>query len=359
MPTLTIKAIRTRAVLAPLSRPITTAVASIDKAPLLLLDVETDQGIVGHSYLFSYTPLVLGPLAELVANITGTQIGKACAPASRFSDLEQTFRLLGRQGLVTMAIAGLDMAYWDAVGKAQGLSVAELLGAENAAIPCYDSHGIFDPAGSRQDVEKSLDQGFTSLKFKIGGGSVEDDMQTLRAIREMIGPDIRLMIDYNQSLSSTEAIRRIRRFEQEFDLDWVEEPVAAEDFAGHRRIRDTVGTAIQTGENWWLPDDAARAISAGISDHAMLDIMKMGGVTGWMRAAPVAAAASLPVSSHIFIEASAHVMAASPNRHLLEYLDIASAILSDPYEILGGTLAPKGPGLGIAWDDGAIRKHGA
>lgn len=359
MPQLTISAVKTRAVLAPLARPITTAVASIEKAPLLLIDLETREGVVGHSYLFTYTPLVLGPLAVLVSDVGETLIGKTVSPADRFADLEQAFRLLGRQGLVAMTIAGLDMAFWDAVGKASDASVAELLGAENAPLRCYDSHGVFRADRDCRLLEQSVSAGFPALKVKVGGGTLSDDVSTLTQVREIIGADVRLMIDYNQSLSAPEAVRRIRRLGDAFELDWVEEPVPAEDFAGHRAIRSKVGTPIQTGENWWMPDDAARAIDAGISDHAMLDIMKIGGVTGWMRAAPIAAAASLPVSSHIFVEASAQVMAATPRRHLLEYLDVAAGVLDQPYEAQDGAVTPRGPGLGIAWNAAAVERHAA
>jgi len=357
MTELTISAVKPRAVLAPLARPITTAVASIEKAPLLLIDVETREGVVGHSYLFTYTPTVLAPLAALVANVGEMLIGKTVSPVDRFADLEGTFRLLGRQGLAAMAIAGLDMSFWDALGKASGMSVAELLGAENAPVRCYDSHGVFRADRDREMVARSVSDGFEAVKFKIGGGTLADDVDTLAQIREIIGPDTRLMVDYNQSLAAPEAVRRIRRLGDEFDLDWVEEPVPAEDYHGHRTVRAKVATPIQTGENWWLPDDAARAIDADIADHAMLDIMKIGGVTGWMRAASMAAAASLPVSSHIFVEASSHVLAASPGRHLLEFLDVAASVLKDPYEPQGGALTPRGPGFGVTWDEAAIARY--
>ena len=164
------------------------------------------------------------------------------------------------------------------------------------------------------------------------------------------------MVDYNQSLSSAEAIRRIRSLEDKHNLTWVEEPISAEDYAGYKRIKENVNTALQMGENWWLPEDAVRAIDAQITDHVMLDIMKIGGITGWLQSAPVANAASLPISSHIFIEASAHVMAATPGRYLLEYLDVAGSVLKDPYEIENGMLKPKGPGLAIEWDEKVVKK---
>ena len=166
------------------------------------------------------------------------------------------------------------------------------------------------------------------------------------------------MIDYNQSLTPPEAIRRILAIaDAGIDLAWVEEPVPAEDFAGHAAVRAKVPTPIQTGENWWFPADAARAIDAGISDHAMLDIMKIGGFTGWRRAAAMAEAASMPVSSHLFLEASAHALATTPNAHLVEVLDIAGTVLQSPHQVARGTLAPRGPGLGIAWDEDAVARH--
>ena len=356
---LTIQTITARPAMVPLSRPITTAKVTINNAPLVLIDMCTAQGVVGRSYIFGYTPLSLRPLTAMVESIADTLIGKTVDPVTRFSDMEAMFRLLGRQGVVGMAMAALDMAFWDACAKAQDITVARLLGAEERPIKCYDSHGFFDPDRDVKDLELSLTQGFDSFKFKLGAETVEDDLARLRAARDIVGRDKVLMLDYNQAFSSTEAIRRVRRIEEEFDLDWIEEPVLAEDFAGHRAVRAAIRTPVQTGENWWLPDDASRAVQAEICDHAMLDLIKIGGVTGWMRAAAIAQGASLPVSSHLFPEASAHVLAAIPNCHLLEWMDVTSAIAGEPYEIENGHLAPKGPGFGLEWDEKAVAKYGA
>lgn len=355
---MTITRLTARPVLAPLPRPITTAVMSIEKAPLILVDIENSSGIIGQAYLFTYTPMALAPLVKLLENIGRTLIGKPAAPVARMAEMEASYRLLGRQGLVAMALAGIDMALWDIAGKAAGLGVVEVLGGTAAPVPCYDSHGVFQPGRDEGLIEASLAAGFRAIKIKIGGGSVAADIAALGSIRRITGPDVALMADYNQSLSAPEAIRRILAIEDAgLDLAWIEEPVAAEDYAGHRAVRAAVTTAIQTGENWWMPDDAARAAQAEISDHAMLDIMKIGGLTGWQRAASIAAAASLPVSSHLFVEASAHALALTPNAHLLEYLDVAAAVLADPYRIEDGTLTPRGPGFGIAWDETAVAAH--
>lgn len=355
---LTIKQVKARAVMAPLRRPITTAVAAIPSAPLVLIDLETNKGVVGRAYIFGYTPSTLRPLVAVLAELSEMLAGKPAAPAARYRDFESAFRLLGRQGLLGMAISGLDMALWDALGKARGLSVARLLGGEDKPAPAYDSYGVVLPGSERDALETSLAQGFDAIKIKIGGGDLQQDLAMVAWLREVTGDRIRLMVDYNQSLSVPEALRRIRAL-ADYHLDWVEEPVPAEDLTGHAAVRAGSELAIQTGENWWFPEDAARAIASRASDFAMLDIMKIGGVTGWMRAAAQAEGASLPVSSHTFPEASAHVLAVTPGAHRLEYLDIASAVLRDPLPVEAGSLRPLGPGLGMAWDEAAVRRYAA
>jgi len=350
-----IKKVRARAVDAPLARPIKTSVGTIPSAPLVLIDVIMDQDIVGRAYIFGYTPVTLRPLVELIANLESLLVGKPMSPVERMRDFDSAFRLLGRQGLLGMAISGLDMALWDALGHAHDQSVCHLLGGEEKPVPAYDSYGVIDPKRECPLLETSLQQGFTGIKIKIGAGDLPQDAETVAAVREAIGQDTRLMVDYNQSLTVPEAVRRINRL-AEYDLQWVEEPVKAEDLAGHSAVRAQCQVGIQTGENWWFPDDVARAISAQASDFAMLDIMKIGGVTGWMRAAGQAEGASLPVSSHLFIEASAHLLAVTPTAHFLEHLDIAGAILREPLKVEDGTLRPRGPGLGLDWDLDAVNR---
>lgn len=351
--------ITARPVIVPLPRPITTAVGTIPNAPLVLIDLHTDSGVTGSAYIFTYTELALAAATKLLNDVAEVLIGRSLAPTAIYNELSMRFRLLGRQGLIGMAMSGIDMAAWDAFARAHDKSVAAMLGAEEVALRSYDSFGIVDPEKDRDAVENSIRMGFDAIKIKIGGGPVERDLLAVSFLRDVIGPDRRLMVDYNQSLSAPEARRRIAILSERHQLDWVEEPVGAEDFSGHRTVRMHSSVPIQSGENWWMPDDAARATAFGISDHAMLDIMKIGGVTGWVQAASIAAAHSMPVSSHIFVEASAHVLAATPNRHLLEHLDKASPILVDPIEVRGGTITPKGPGFGMTWDEKAVARYAA
>ena len=285
-------------------------------------------------------------------------IGKSAAPLECRRAFDTRFRLLGTEGLVGMAIGGFDMALWDALGRACGKSVAELLGAAPKPVRAYDSYGIIDPRAEEAEIRGSLARGFRGIKLKIGGGAPAADVEAVRTLRAMVGPDISVMVDYNQSLDAAEACARLARL-REFDLHWVEEPVRADDLAGHARVRAQAGVKVQTGESWWSPAHCAKAIAAGASDFAMLDLMKIGGLSGWVRAASLAEAAGLPVSSHAFVEASAHALAATPNAHWLEYLDKAGPILKEPLQIVAGTITPMGPGLGLAWDEKAVARHAA
>ncbi len=278
MAPLTIRSVTARPVLAPLPRLLRTASGAIPAAPLLLLDVETHQGVTGRAYVFGYTPTVLTPLRAFVDNLAELLVGRPVAPADRAEQLALAFRLLG----------------------------------------------LVDPVKDRKLLEASVEAGFRAIKIKVGEGSDSEDAEMVAGVRDVVGPEVRLMVDLNQSQSAAGAIRRIQRLAG-YDLAWVEEPVAAEDLAGHARVRSASPVPIQTGENWWFPWDMAHAIEAGACDLAMPDLMKIGGVTGWLRAMGLAESASLPLSSHIFVEASAHVLAVSPTAHYLEYMDLAGA----------------------------------
>jgi mandelate racemase len=351
-----IRSVTARAVVAPISRPVKNAFGIIEAAPLVLVDVVTDQGVTGRSYIFAYTRLTLAPLVHLIGEIGSELIGKPIAPFDQMAQMDAKFRLLGWQGLVGMAVSGLDMAFWDALGQVAGQPLARLLGGSPRPIRAYDSYGVVDPAADEKDLRRSLDQGFRGIKIKGGDGDLDNDERVVKAVRRLIGPDIALMLDFNQSLGPSEASRRIIRLAP-YDLHWIEEPVAAENLEGHARVRETSPISIQSGENWWFPRGFAEAIAAGASDFIMPDLMKVGGITGWLRVAGQAEAASIPMSSHLFAEASSHMLAVTPTAHWLEVLDLARAILAEPIEIVDGTITARGPGLGLSWDEAAVAKY--
>ena len=354
--TATIRSVKARAVVAPIARPVKNAFGVIEAAPLVLIDVVTDQGVTGRSYIFAYARLTLKPLVHLIEQIGGDLTGKAIAPFDLMADMDAKFRLLGWQGLVGMAVSGLDMAFWDALGQLAGQPLARLLGGSARPIRAYDSYGVVDPVADEKDLRRSLDRGFRGIKIKGGDGDLDNDERVVKAVRGLIGPDIALMLDFNQSLDPSEAGRRIDRLAP-YDLHWIEEPVAAENLQGHAKVRATSPISIQSGENWWFPRGFAEAIAAGASDFIMPDLMKVGGVSGWLRVAGQAEAASIPMSSHLFAEASSHMLAITPTAHWLEVLDLARAILAEPIEIVDGTITARGPGLGLSWDEAAVARY--
>ena len=351
-----IRGVKARGVVVPLKRPVKTAFGVIDSGPLVLIDVETDQGVTGRTYIFAYSKMTLRPLVHLIEEIGRELVGKPVAPFDLMQAMDAKFRLLGWQGLVGMAVSGLDMACWDVLGQMAGRPLAELLGGSVKAIKAYDSYGVVDPVADERALRRSLDQGFKGIKIKGGDGDAANDERVVKGVRTLLGPDIALMIDFNQSLDPAEATRRIARLAP-YDLHWIEEPVPQENLSGHAKVRETSPTPIQAGENWWFPRGFAEAIAAGASDFIMPDVMKVGGVTGWLQVAGQADAASIPMSSHLFAEVSAHLLAVTPTAHWLEFLDFAGTILANPAEIVDGAVTARGPGLGIAWNEPAIAKY--
>jgi mandelate racemase len=292
----------------------------------------------------------------LIEEIGRELTGKPVAPYDLMRAMDAKFRLLGWQGLVGMAVSGLDMAYWDALGQMANQPLAVLLGGSPRPIKAYDSYGVVDAVADDRALRRSLDQGFRGIKIKGGDGDAANDERMVKGVRKLIGPDIALMIDFNQSLDPAEAISRIARLAP-YDLHWVEEPVPQENLQGLAAVRRESSISIQAGENWWFPRGFAEAIAVGASDFIMPDLMKVGGVTGWMRVAAQAEAASIPMSSHLFAEASAHMLAVTPTAHWLEVLDLGRAILAEPLQIVNGAVTARGTGLGLMWDEAAVAKY--
>ncbi len=354
---LVVRSLRVRAVRIPLPRPHPTAGGVVAEAPLVLVDLQTEEGITGSSYVFCYTPVALKPVAQLVANLEAVIAGDPLAPLAIERKLQGRFRLLGPQGLTGIAMAAIDMAAWDALAKASRLPLVRLLGGEPRPVPVYDSLGMGGVDLAAREAEASAAAGYRAVKYKIGYPDVATDVAVIRAAKQAGGNDLTVMVDYNQSLPVPEAIRRGRVLDAE-GVGWIEEPTTADDFAGHAQIAREVATPIQLGENWWGTHDMAKSLAAGASDEVMIDVMKIGGVTGWLRAAAVAEPGGLRISSHLFAEISAHLLAVTPTAHWLEYLDIASPILQEPLRIQDGHAIPSNaPGSGIAWNEEAVRRY--
>lgn len=358
--TLTITGVRARAVNVPLEYPVRTSVGVVATSPLVLIDLQTDTGIVGRSYIFTYTPLALQASRVLVESFGQALVGQPVQPFEVDRWFSQRLRLLGRTGLSTMVCAGIDMALWDALAKARQLPLVTLLGGDaGKRIPAYDSHSMDGIQTGCQRAERAQAQGHRAIKTKIGYPTLDEDLAVLRALRRTVGADMQIFVDYNQGLSVPEAKRRVRALADE-GIAWVEEPTLQEDLAGHAEIRRASAIPVQMGENWCEPIDMQRALDAGACDLAMPDAMKIGGVTGWMKAAAMAQARGVPMSSHIFQEISVHLLGVTPTAHWLERMDLAGAILARPLAFEDGqALCPQEPGTGIDWNEQAVERFAA
>ena len=352
----TIKEFNVRAVRVPMREPHQTASGVITESPLVLTDVVTDTGITGHSMVFTYTPAALTPTAELIQNCAPLVQGDVLAPAEIEQKRAKRFRLLGTQGLVGMALAAIDMALWDALARAHDMSIIQLLGGVEKPVRAYGAVGYDGVQGCAKAAEEWARRGFTGIKAKIGYPTVHEDVAVVRAMRKAAGDDMAIMVDYNQCLTPTESVERLRVLDDE-GLTWVEEPTLAHDYTGHALVAREARTPIQCGENWWGTLDMQHAIEAQASDYVMPDVMKIGGVTGWLRAAALAHAKGLRVSNHLWPEISARLLCCTPTAHWLEYADWWNPILAEPLQIEKGmAITGNSPGTGVEWNEDAVSR---
>jgi len=338
-PALTVRSLKVRAVDAPFSPPLQSAAGTLRSAPLVLIDLLTEQGVTGRSWFFAYTPVALAPAAAMAASLGPLAAGQPLAPGMLARTLGARFRLLGTQGLVGMALAALDMAAWDAQARALGLPLARLLGARgDERIPAYASLRAWTAADLAEEAGQAAAAGFRAVKLKFGHPTLDAEREVFRAVRGAVGEGVDIFVDPNQAFTVPEAIRRAHHY-ADWGVGWLEEPVRADDLAGHAAI--------------------ARSLAAGASAFIMPDAGKVGGVTGWMAAAALAEAAGVPVSSHLFVEFSAHLLAATPGRHWLEWLDVARPILAagSPELVDGNVAVPNALGAGLEWDEAAVAQY--
>jgi mandelate racemase len=356
---LKIQSISVRAVVVPMRRPLKTSTGAVSIAPLLLVDLKTNGGIVGRSYLFSIARSHLKPIAALLEAMAEMIKGDAVAPFELEKKLRARHTLLGVHNIVLFAMAAIDMCAWDALGQALGQPVVRLLGGTPRPVPAYNSNGlgIQELKPLAKEAEQLVADGFGAVKLRLGRAEAKADLEALRTVKRAIGPRVILMVDFNQALTVAEAIRRGRMIDEEGGVLWIEEPVRADDHAGCAKVAREVATPIQIGENFMGPEQMAQAVAAGCCDYVMPDAQRIGGVTGWMRAAALAQGAGLEMSSHLFPEASVQLLAVTPTCHWLEYVDWANPVLEAPVHIENGHAAGiAGPGLGMRWNEKAVRK---
>jgi mandelate racemase len=359
-PALILREIKARPAILPLRRPVVARIATIAEWPLILIDLATEEGIVGRAYLEPYVTKTMRYLVPALHDLGALLKGRRVAPLDFFAAARKSLHFVGYEGLTMIAASGLDMAAWDALAKAAGLPLCAMLGGSVGPVKAYNSNGLWlrDPeAVAAEALELRAEGGFTGLKVRLGRTRARDDMATLEAVRKAVGDDVDLMVDFNQGLDFAEALERCHQID-DFGLAWIEEPIVYDNLDGCARLADELKTPLQIGENFYGPRELHKALRMKACDLVMPDFMRIGGVTGWMRAAAIAGAAGVPVSTHLYPEVAAHMMRTTETAHWLEWQDWANPLLQKPYAVENGMLhIPDVPGVGLDWNEDAVAAH--
>ena len=343
----------------PLRYVLGTSAATVKAAPLLLVEVLTEQGVTGRSYVFCYRRSGAKPIAAIVEDAAEVVRGERIAPAAFATRLQRRFALIGVTGIVRMGLSAFDMALWDAIAVAAGVPLATLLGAAPRPVRAYNSCGLglMTPQAAADEAEALLEGGMQAVKLRLGYPTLAEDLEVTRVVRKRLPDAVQLMVDYNQALSRVEALERGRALQSE-GVAWLEEPIRHDDLPGNAEIARSLSLPLQLGENFDGPKDLLRALQAEACDLVMPDVARIGGVTGWMQAAGIAEAHGIPMSSHLMPEVSAHLLAATPTCHWLEFVDWMDAIAPEPVKIENGhwPIADR-PGSGVAWDPEKVARY--
>jgi mandelate racemase len=353
-----LRSLTSRGVLVPLNFTLGTSAAIVKTVPLLLVDLVTDDGVTGHAYAFCYRPSGARAIAAHLAEAFDLLVGSTVTPYDAARSLSRQFALLGVTGAVRMALSLFDMALWDALARSRGMPLAALLGSRPRDLPAYDSRGLglMEPDRLSREAAALLAKGLRAIKLRLGYPSAEQELAALKAVRNVVGDGVAIMVDYNQALTMAEAIARGRLLEKE-GVYWFEEPIPHEDYEACAAIAGELSVPVQIGENFNGPEGMLSALNARACDYVMPDVARIGGVTGWMQAAALAAAKGVEMSSHLMPEVSAQLLSATPTAHWLEYVDWADALLQEPLQIVDGkVVTSQRIGSGIAWDEDRIRK---
>ncbi|MDE2899548.1 MAG: mandelate racemase/muconate lactonizing enzyme family protein [Chloroflexota bacterium] len=329
-------------------------VGGANVAPFVTLTLRTDDGIEGIGYAGFVSDVILKPLHALVNALTELVIG---SDPMEIEAIGKRLRAVGGgspEGMVTRASAAIDVALWDIKGKALGQPVHRLLGGYRDRMPTYASGFLWRPYSLEALATtgaRLVDEGYTSMKFRLGGEKTPAaELERARVMREAVGDGIDLMVDINQGWDVNQSISIGRRLE-EYGLYWFEDPTDHQDYAGLARIADALTMPVAAGEYHYGIAPFRHMLEQRSIDIVMIDLLRAGGITQWMKAAHMAEAFNLPVVSHLAPEILAHTMVAIPNGLTVENMPWSAPLFQEAPAIEGGEIIlSDAPGLGLAWD---------
>ena len=358
---LRLEKITIRAVNVPLNKPVIAHLGTFEKWPFLCLDAHTNKGLIGKSYIGPYLVDQLPVIAKCIEALSKPFLNQEIKPYNFFEEGFKKISLLGYQGISIYALAALDIAFWDVYAKAANMPLACLLGSDLKPVKTYNSRGLW--LIPLNEIEKEtndlLEKGsFDAVKVRIGRNKLKDDIYVIEKIRKIGGENLVIMSDFNQCYDYDTALKRMNELD-DIGLYWFEEPINYRNFNDCAKLSSRIKTPISIGENFHGPYDLANSIKANASTYIMPDLMRIGGVSGWLKSASIAEAYNLKFSTHLFPEVSAHLMNLTPTAHWLEWVDWANPILQDTgFRVENGKYhIPDIPGTGVEWNDTNIEKY--
>jgi L-alanine-DL-glutamate epimerase-like enolase superfamily enzyme len=333
-------------------------------ATFVTLKLRTDNGLEGIGYGGFQTGLMLPALKAAVDALAALVVGRD--PNDIEAIREHLLNAGGSgspAGLVTRAVAAIDIALWDLKAKAAELPLYKLLGGFRDRVPTYASGELwrnYDLEMLAETAPRLVKEGFTAMKFRLGAEpTASKELERVRVMREAVGPDVTLMIDINQAWDVNQAIS-IGRGLAEYDIYWLEDPTHYQDYAGLARIADALETPIAAGEYHYGIAPFRHMLEARSIDIVMVDLMRAGGISGWMKVAHMAEAFNLPVVTHLAPEVLMHALAAVPNGTMAEYMPWSLGLFTELPKVENGELVlPQKPGLGLEFDEAALSKYAA
>src|SRR3954471_23343182 len=337
------------------------------KNPIVWLCLRTDDGIEGFGVTYfggALTRSLRHAVDELGALVIGEDPLRVEAIARKLRDAAGSS---GPAGMLTMAMSAIDVALWDIKGKALGLPLWQLLGGGRDRIRTYASGALRRGLKLEEAVTAAgrlREKGYRQTKMQLGLPGVTNparEVEQARLIREAVGPDMDLMCDINQRWRPEQAIDIGKRVEDAgVGLFWLEDVTASDDYAGLARVADALATPVAGGEYLWGIGPFRHMLEARSVDIPMVDLVRVGGITQWLKVAGMAEAFNLPVVSHLIPEVHVHLVGAVPNRLTVEYMPPLFPLgKAGPEPVEGDLLMPSGPGLGLEFDETSIARYRA
>jgi len=347
----------------PLPRPLRTSIHHHTHADTVLVEMRADAGAIGSGYCFAFGPHRAAALHALVLDLLPLYEGQDPAGVrGHFAAAWRAMNFMGHAGAAMMALAALDVACWDLAAQAAGLPLSRYLGGTADRVPTYASSGLWIDYSIDElvkEADRFLAQGHRAMKMRIGRASSAEDVERVRRVREALGPDVKLLVDVNQGWDEPTAIRVGRELEP-LDVFWLEEPLPYEDLEGCARVAAALTMRVATGETDYGSLAMKRHLDLRAADVLMPDLQRMGGVTEFMKTAALCEAYHQPVSSHLFTEASCHLLAASPNALILEHMSWWQELYVERLAVVEGcVVVPDRPGIGLALDQKALARFEA